>query len=245
MASAADAAYAALRSGILEGVYQLGGRLGEVELAEALGVSRTPVREALRRLSAEGLVEVLPNRGARVARWTERDLHEIYELRAMLESYGAARAATRIGGDDVARLAGLCENMEAYAAPTSDQDFERLAEANNRFHDIILAAADNTRLHGLMSAVVHVPLVLRTFHRYSDQALARSMGHHRELVAAFRAVDPAWAESVMRSHVLAARAVLVEAMRAEQDPGDRDDDNRDDPGDRVGGGRVGEGGERP
>lgn len=223
MTSAADAAYAALRSGILEGAYQLGGRLGEVELAETLGVSRTPIREALRRLGAEGLVEVLPNRGARVARWTERDLQEIYELRAMLESYGAARAATRIASADIARLAALCEEMEAYAAPGPGRDLERLAAANQQFHDVILAAADNTRLRGLLAAVVHVPLMLRTFHRYRDHALARSMGHHRELVAAFTAADPGWAESVMRSHVLAARTVLVDAMRAESSADGADD----------------------
>ncbi|MGH3342127.1 MAG: GntR family transcriptional regulator [Carbonactinosporaceae bacterium] len=216
MAKAADRAYDSLRSGILTGEFVFGSRLGEAELAETFGVSRTPVREALRRLSSEGLVEVLPNRGARVAQWSEQDLHEIYELRALLESYGAARAATGIEAREIAMLTRLCDEMEAVAAPGPARDLERLATLNGQFHEVILRAAGNARLVGLMGAVVHVPLVLRTYHRYSDEALTRSLGHHRELLAALCAGDPLWAEAVMRSHVLAARAALVTAMRADR-----------------------------
>ncbi|MGH3327227.1 MAG: GntR family transcriptional regulator [Streptomycetales bacterium] len=215
MAKAADRAYDSLRSGILTGEFVFGSRLGEAELAETFGVSRTPVREALRRLSSEGLVEVLPNRGARVAQWSEQDLHEIYELRALLESYGAARAASRIEAGEIARLARLCDEMEAVAAPGPSRDLERLAILNGHFHDAVLRAAGNVRLVALMGAVVHVPLVLRTYHRYSGEALTRSLGHHREMLAALGAGDPLWAESVMRCHVLAARAALVTAMRAD------------------------------
>lgn len=209
MAQAAEEATATLRAAILSGAIDPGTRLGEVELAEQLGVSRTPVREALRRLAADGLVEVRPNRGARVAQWSTGDLEEIYELRALLESHGAARAAGRIEAAKLAGLEDLCTAMEACVRRGRKRDLDRLTSLNADFHQRVLDASDSPRLTALMPVVVRVPLMVRTFHRYSPEALARSLGHHRELVAALRAGDGEWARSVMRSHVLAARAVLL------------------------------------
>lgn len=209
MARAVQEAADALRAAILGGDLQPGARLGEVELAEQLGVSRTPVREALRRLAAEGLVDVLPNRGARVVEWSTADLDEIYDLRALLESHGAARAARRIAAGELLVLEKLCRDMEDCATRGRERDLDRLASLNAEFHRRILDASGSARLALLVGSVVHVPLVLRTFHDYSTEALERSLGHHREIVAALRAGDPQWAESVMRSHVLAARDVLV------------------------------------
>jgi DNA-binding GntR family transcriptional regulator len=209
MPNTTETAYRTLRQAILDGGYEFGSRLGEVELAGTLGVSRTPVREALRRLSADGLVEVLPNRGARVVRWTRQDLNDVYELRELLESHGAARAAQRITADDLERLEQLCAEMGRVAAPGPNQDLSRLTDLNSQFHDIVLRAADSRRLQDMVSAVVQMPLVVRTFHRYSEQALNRSQGHHRELVSALAARDAEWARSVMSSHVFAARFVLL------------------------------------
>ena len=211
MVRATDEAYSALRAAILSGEVAPGDRLGEVELAEQLGVSRTPVREALRRLAADGLVEVLPNRGARVAQWTTEDLEEIYDLRAMLESHGAARAAERIDPADLPELHRLCTEMEACAERGRKRDLDRLAELNAELHRRVVDAAASPRLATLIAAVVQVPLVMRTFQRYDADALRRSLGHHRELVAALAAQDGEWARSVMRSHVLAAKAVLLAA----------------------------------
>lgn len=205
----ADHVYAALREGILDGAYESGVRLGEASLAAALGVSRTPVREALRRLGSEGLVELLPHRGARVARWTERDLGEIYALRALLEGHAAGLAAGHVSDADLARMEDLCLAMERVGERGPQQDFERLVGLNQEFHSLILRGADNERLATLLRTLVQVPLVLRTYHRYSDAALRRSHGHHRELVTALRSSNPAWAESVMRSHVLAAQTALT------------------------------------
>jgi DNA-binding GntR family transcriptional regulator len=204
MAKAAEKAYEVIRDGIVAGAYPVGGRLREEELAGSIGVSRTPVREALRRLDAEGLVEFLPNRGAHVASWSDHDLEEIFGLRAVLESYGAGLAATRVGPADLVLLRDLAAAMEEAG---HHHQLDVVAELNNRFHHTILRAAGNTRLVGLLSGLVQVALVHRTFRRYSPEALARSFAHHRELVAAFEAGDPEWASSVMRSHVLAARAV--------------------------------------
>jgi DNA-binding GntR family transcriptional regulator len=208
---ATDVAYAALRQMILSGDMSAGSHLGEVELAATLGLSRTPVREALQRLDSEGLVEVLPHRGARVVRWTPEALEEIFELRALLEPYGAGRAAGRgVPEPILGELDALCDAMERAAA---DRDFPRVAELNASLHGLVLETSGNTRLTGLVRTVVHVPIVIGTFERYDAAALARSMNHHRELVTALRARDPEWASSVMRSHVRAAADFLIDHVR--------------------------------
>lgn len=183
----------------------MGARLGEVELASFLGISRTPVREALRKLGADGLVELESNRGARVAAWTDDDIDEIFVLRSILESHGAALAAPRVDDDTLTKLEGLCAKMESVIAERVGDWIDHLTDANTEFHSTILAVSGSPRLPSLVSSVVQMPLALRTFSRYSDAALRRSMEHHRELASALTARDPIWAESVMRSHIQAAR----------------------------------------
>jgi DNA-binding GntR family transcriptional regulator len=207
--TATGRAYAALRADILGGARPAGSRLPEDTLAEELGVSRTPVREALQRLGTEGLVEHLPHRGARVSGWTTDDLQETFELRALLEGLGARRAAARATPEDVAGLRGLCTRMERAIAPGRPRDLDALTTHNSAFHAELLRVSGSARLTGMVAGVVHVPLVMRTFHQYSDHALARSQHHHRELCDALAHGDGEWAESVMRSHVLAARTCLV------------------------------------
>jgi DNA-binding GntR family transcriptional regulator len=216
VSQAADRAYAALRAGILDGRYGPGVRLGEIEVAAELGLSRTPLREALRRLGSEGLVESLPNRGARVRSWSADDLDESYEVRAVLEGLGARRAASRVSAEQLERLGELAGEM-VRADPSlghrAPADFADLAALNAEFHALILGASGSGRLGAALATVVQLPLVLRTYQRYTPEALARSHAHHHEIVDALRAADGSWAESVMRSHVLAARAVLLRSLR--------------------------------
>ena len=96
MAKAVDKAYQTVRERIVRGVYPAACRITEQEVAAVAGVSRTPVREALRKLHAEGLLEFIPHQGAIVAEWTAEDRDDVFELRALLEAYGAARAARRM-----------------------------------------------------------------------------------------------------------------------------------------------------
>jgi DNA-binding GntR family transcriptional regulator len=222
MAAATEQTVARLRRFILEGDLEPGARLQEVELAAQLGVSRTPVREALRELASQGLVEILPHRGARVTRWSAKDLTEIYELRSMLESHAAERAATRMSGEEVEDLVALCEKMEICARHGRKHDLVQLSDFNGEFHSRILEAADSSRLATMIASVVQIPLVIRTFTRYSPEALARSMSHHRELAAAIGANSPEWAGTVMRSHIIAARTALLKADGAADSEGEAD-----------------------
>lgn len=214
MARAAEAAYGLIREGILSGELARGQRLREEELALKVGVSRTPIREALRRLDAEGLVDFTPNRGARVTAWSERELEEVYEARALLESYGARLAATRVTADELARLDELTERMERLARKGSAAADE-LTVLNGEFHRAVVAAARNSQLETLVRGIMDVPLINRTFQLYSPQRLRASMFHHAELVEALRAADGEWAEAVMRAHILAARSTVIQAVRDE------------------------------
>jgi len=197
-----------LREEILRGALSAGDRLAEVELAERLGVSRTPVREALSRLSAEGLVELAPNRGARVATWTVDELEGVFALRSLLEPQLTALAVPHATAADVAELDELATRM----TELGDSDLDALVPLNRAFHDRLVALAAAPALAGALAAAVHSPLVARNFHAYDEVSLRRSMAHHTEIVAALRARDPEWARAVMTAHIHNARAVMVPAV---------------------------------
>lgn len=202
----AEHAYERIRERILAGDLPGGHWLREADLAGDIGVSRTPVREALRRLAAEGLVLYQQNRGMQVQSWRTEDLEEIFALRTLLEPWGCNLAAGS-GLADIDELGGLADAMDAVAA-ARHPDFAELTDLNNRFHGAILDASGNSRLPSLVASIVRVPLVSRTFTLYSRHALARSLAHHHELVEALAAHDSDWAESVMRSHIRAAWSSL-------------------------------------
>jgi DNA-binding GntR family transcriptional regulator len=225
MAQATEHAYAQIRSLLIAGDFEPGSRLREEDLAERTGVSRTPVREALRRLANEGFVTFQPHRGVQVISWTDQDLDELFGVRALLESYGAGQAAGRATADHVAAMYGLCDRMDALAEqtyelehpvdgdgsrlpPSVQEVYHRIAELNNEFHETVLASTGNAYLRSLMGGLISMPLVQRTFMRYSGERLARSMSHHRELVDAIRSGDSSWASSVMNAHVRSARVEL-------------------------------------
>ena len=207
---AVDRVYATLRQGILDGVYAPGARLGEADLADALGVSRTPVREALRRLGSEGLLSTLPNKGARVRRWTTSELSDISDLRAILEGHAAARAATLVTDANLAAMDDLVTRMEAATADGTAADIDLITDLNREFHGAVIAASGNSLLPELMNALLHVPVISRTYRRYSPSRMLESMRQHRDLLSALRAGDPAWAEAVMRVHILSARPALLD-----------------------------------
>ena len=183
-----------VRELILHGDFAAGARLGEVELAERLGVSRTPVREALSRLAAEGLVEIIPNRGARVTSWTRR------------RAGGGVRPAHRAGAPAHRRSPSRRRRpptstpstrspqaMIDVGAPGPDQDLDAIVPLNRAFHDRLVALADHPAMASALAGAIHAPIVLRNFHAYDDASLRRSLAHHVEIVAAVRAGDPAWA----------------------------------------------------
>lgn len=205
MVSAVNKAYAAIKAAIMSGELAAGDRVKEELIAERVGVSRTPIREALNKLTAEGFLSMPPNQGARVTDWSAQDLKEITELRAVLESYGAGIAARSISPSKLQDLDHLCDQMESAVSKGGDQDLEELTELNSRFHMIIIAASGNARLVDVIGNLAHPLLVQRRFSGFGDTRLQRSMDHHREITAALRAHDSGWASAIMRAHILASR----------------------------------------
>jgi DNA-binding GntR family transcriptional regulator len=206
---ASERALADLREAILSGDLAAGAHLGEVELADRLGLSRTPVREALTRLAAEGLVALEAHRGARVTSFSREDLHGIFDVRRALEPRATARAAAHATAADLEALEAIAAQMLAVGAPGPDQDLDALVDLNRDFHARLLDLARAPALAAALANVVHTPVVTRTFHAYDAASLARSLAHHVEIVAALRAGDGDWAGAVMASHLGNARAVMV------------------------------------
>lgn len=211
-------AYDAIRDGIARGTFRPGQHLRSAELATTLGISRTPVREALRRLHAEGFVEVFAHRGAFVAAVSDDDLAAAFELRVVLEAYAAETATARFTPSGIAALVAATDRMEA-AAGTS-RDSGALTQANAAFHELIIQTAANRRLGALIAGVVELAWVARTFTVYSDADLARSISHHRQMIDAFRAGDAQWAEAAMRAHIRSAGHVLRGSWRSAASKGE-------------------------
>ena len=167
-------AYDAIKQAIVAGEFDSGMHLRSATLAERLGVSRTPIREALQRLHAEGLVDIFENRGAFVANYAREDAAEVFDLRAELESKAAALASQKLTASQIDELSRFTDRMERHASGRF-RDIALVTEANKNFHSLIITAAASRRLSAVISSIVEIALVSRTFHSYSAESFARSI----------------------------------------------------------------------
>ena len=197
---ASDRAYAEIRGLILAGDLAPGAPVTEEALADIVGVSRTPVREALRRLESELYVARTETQRLVVAEWSRDDVAEMFTLRAMLEGHAAARAALRINAAALDALKASNARIEAVAASPAPDIGEFLAE-NRRFHEQIIGAAGSRRLVTMLAMLVEQPVVRRTASRYTVAEVARSAHEHAELVEACARRDADWARAVMTAHI--------------------------------------------
>ena len=212
-ASASERAYAEIRGLILAGDASPGTPLREGALADIVGVSRTPVREALRRLEAEHYAKRTPGGRLVVANWDNDDVAEIFALRAMLEGHAAARAARRITPGQLAELKFCNAAIEA-AVAQPQPDIARFLAENRRFHDLILSASASARLASMLAGLVEQPIVRRTATRYDQADLVRSAHEHGQLIQAFAAHDEDWARAVMTAHIRRALHAFQDASRS-------------------------------
>jgi len=204
-----------LRSGILEGDYAPGEWLRQQRLAEELGVSQMPIREAFKELAAEGLVEHVPYRGVRVVEFSSQDVADLYTHRSFLEAQAACSAAELITPEEVAELKALQAEMERRMAP---EDLAAYRELNRRFHEVIITASQRHYLaRTLMQLWAAFPSMLwSAFARTATTPLPErdaDVVEHRAIIAALEAHDGPRAESLMGQHILAAGRDLVAALR--------------------------------
>lgn len=212
--STVDIARDAIREAIRSGRMSAGDRIREVEVCELANVSRTSVRQALTLLAAEGFVELRPNRGAVVIDWTAPDLLELFDLRAILEGYGASLAAMRASPPEVQQIRMEAQTFYQLVHKTGPLDLLLISDSNNRLHRMILDAGKNARLASTLVAVVHVPLVRQTFAKYTRESFERSAMQHLDVASAIESRDAVWAEAAMRAHIHAAKKVVFENQDA-------------------------------
>lgn len=143
-----DEVFNTLREKILKGVLKPGERLMEIHLADQLGVSRTPIREAIRMLELEGLVKMVPRKGAQVAKISREDLQDVLEVRKALDTLAVKLACERITEEEIVRLK---EAEDAFEKALASEDATEIAEADVAFHDVIQAASKNKRLKNMIS----------------------------------------------------------------------------------------------
>jgi DNA-binding GntR family transcriptional regulator len=215
-------AYVQVRSAIVENRYAPGQRLVEQRIAEELGLSRTPVREALRMLEAEGLVVSARNRGAMVRTMSPTEVVDLYGLRIRLESYAVEVATERATEAELGELVAAADAF-GEVRRTADVDavegVRLLHEANRRFHDGILTAARHHRLESMLARTVDTPLVFQAFRTFGPAEIERSDTFHHLIVEAMCRRDPNRATALMAEHIAQGRDAVLDAMATTQPGG--------------------------
>lgn len=200
---AVESAYRHIRSIIIRGEFTSGEILLESRLAEQIGVSRTPVREALSRLANEGLVVLRRYRRAQVASFSMADVAEVFRLRGRLEGHAARRACLRITAADILRLEVIEDELEAAFAELGwHKHLPRFDELNNEFHAIIARAANSPRLEKILASSLELPASIFNYYTETfEERTERTHRQHREIIAALKARNPDWAEAAMSAHL--------------------------------------------
>ncbi|MGB7501173.1 MAG: GntR family transcriptional regulator [Azonexus sp.] len=186
--------------------------IDEQKLAEQYGISRTPLREALKVLASEGLVELKPRRGCYVTQILRQDLDDIFPLMALLEGRCAADAVRHAKPADIAALNSIHERLESAAR---DNRIDAFFEANQEFHFRIQELAGNRRLLAVVQDLRKVLKLCRLHSLSLEGRLQQSLDEHRAIMAAFEAGDAAKAEALMHDHLLSGHDALVKMLPKE------------------------------
>lgn len=200
MSKASDQAYNELRARILSGELPSGTQLKEEELAALVGVSRTPIREAIRKLESEFYITRSDSQRSFVTEWSADDMAEIFALRSRLEGYAASSAARNIDEETLAELDAINDALaELLSRPTLDT--AGFVELNGQFHSRILSASRSRWLAGLLSRLALQPMIHQTAARYTKREVEQSYMEHSEIAKALRKRDADWAEAMMIAHI--------------------------------------------
>jgi DNA-binding GntR family transcriptional regulator len=202
----------AIRSAIKSGILQPRERLMEIQMAEELGVSRTPIREALRKLELEGFIVMVPRKGAFVADLSFKDIADVFEIRAALEGLAAGLAAERITEEEL-------EDMERHLvekqAAINQKDIARLVEVDTKFHELLYRASRNERLSVIISNLREQIQRFRLTSLSSPGRMKDSLEEHKKIVEAIQSRDIQVARQAAQEHIENAENVLMECLKKE------------------------------
>lgn len=207
-----DVVFNTLRQAILRGELKPGERLMEIHLAEKLGVSRTPIREAIRKLELEGLVTMIPRRGAEVARITEKNLRDVLEVRRELDAFSCELACDRITKQEGEELHRACEE---FAAATATRDATVIAEADVKLHDIIVRAAGNERLTEILNNLSEQMYRYRFEYIKDTNNYEKLVEEHRIIYESILNKDKQTAAQTARVHIDNQERSILNLLRSE------------------------------
>ncbi|MCD6672558.1 MAG: GntR family transcriptional regulator [Burkholderiaceae bacterium] len=220
LSKAVGKAYEYIRVRILDGRLPPSSHLVEHVLAREIQVSRTPIREALRRLASDGFVSFVPNLGAKVVEWSDQSLADLIHVRSALAGMAATLAAPRI---DTAALDQLRELNARLAQAASEDSPEALLEAarlTHAFHRVVFEASGNPWLLQLLDQTAYLPMIHRTHFLFNAHAWQGAIARYEDLIEALDARDAEWASSLMRAHFLTAEHRVRQHVHARKGNGD-------------------------
>ena len=208
-----DVVFNTLRKAILRGELKPGERLMEIQLANKLGVSRTPIREAIRKLELEGLVLMIPRKGAEVAQITEKNMQDVLEVRKALEELSVQLACERITPEQVEEMKMAAEDFRKVL---KSGDVTKIAEADVKFHDIIFAATNNQRLITLLNNLREQMYRFRVEYLKQKECYPQLLEEHDKLIALISGGEVEEACELMGCHIDNLASTVSDVIRRDQ-----------------------------
>lgn len=205
--------FKAIEDAVLNGEYKDGDSLNELKISEELGVSRTPVREALMQLELEGLAKNIPNKGAVVIGITEKDIEDIYAVRIRIEGLAARLCAEKISEDELKRFQEIVDLQEFYLAK---HDAEQIWSLDSEFHKIIYNASQSRPLKFMLSNFHNYIKRARDISVHADGRAEKTVSEHKAILQAVKDRDGELAELLMARHITNAKNNLIKQIRGEK-----------------------------
>lgn len=208
-----DVVFHTLQEAILKGDLKPGERLMELQLAAELGVSRTPIREAIRMLQQEGLAVTIPRRGAEVARMTEKDMQDVLQIREALEVLAAQLACDKITQEQIGQME---EKLSAFEEAIQTKDVRLIAQTDIAFHDGLYAAADNQRLVKMLNPLREQIYRYRVEYLKDETGYPRLIEEHRQIVRGLKNRDKEYVAQMVKKHVVNQEKAVKNIIRGQE-----------------------------
>ncbi len=209
-----DHIFEKLQQAIYSGKLKSGERLTEKKIAEELGVSRTPVREALYRLTSLGLIKMIPHRGFLISRWSSKEIKDVIELRIALEVFAVKLAIQRILPSEINELKVLVAKMEK---AVKEEDIMKASHLNSLFHDRIVLASKNKELFEVMEPIKNKIYHFRIISISTPNRLKKSLKEHKEILNALISKNSGVVQKLMAKHIQKVGSIIEKKIKEKED----------------------------